>query len=384
MTRTPLLLSALCLSAVLSIRTSAQVIQSGTTVTIQQGTSLATNSLLNIGENAQLLNNGTVLLAGDIENNGNRQLSGNFIMNGKSDQLIGGADSFSFTRLTINTSKSVNVNSRVAIIQNLELEKGVINTSNIYPMVFTPSAQNPKETRDAYINGTAIMEYRPVGTSALNFLGAEISSGGDMGNVQVVRVTGNDGVIPIGQNNSIASKWTINSSEAKTEGHDVSFSWLPVFDNNNDPTTLGLFGNLLVDQDKYIKLSPQNRFNIPVSVNAVTEMRTCTRMELDYINRTFTVATGEALTTVTETAKITTYPNPATDHINLLLENYEEWATNVQIPLTDAYGKVISQKIYPLNGNLITIDNLGILSPGIYRLYVSRGQLVQVVNFVKN
>lgn len=363
--------------------TYSQDIQPGTTLTIQQGTTFSTAGDLAIGTNANLVNEGTIRLVGDLVNNGNRDLNGTFVLNGKSDQYLSGTDSFSFHNLELSTAHAVTLESRVAITGRLTFSRGVLHCSDEHPVVFTHAAQNPVESLDGYINGTAIMQERSVGTNTIDFLGARINAGSDLGDVSIIRTTGDSAITPIGNDSSIASKWLIASSVKTAGNRDVSFSWLPVFDNKKDLESLELFATHIHNKERYVRLTNHDRYKSPVSVTLTTEMRICTREELDYLNRTFTLSTGGALTSVDEQNKITTFPNPATDHINLLLENYEDWATNVRVVLTDAYGKVISEKVYPLNGNIITITDIAKLNAGVYRLNVSRGQRVQVVNFVK-
>lgn len=361
----------------------AQTIQSGTTLTVQQGTTFSTAGNLAIDANANLVNDGTIRLAGDLVNNGNRDLGGSFIFNGKTDQDISGSDSFSFNDLELNTAHTVTLASRVAISNDLKLTRGVLRSDGEHPIVFVHAARNPVESLDGYIDGTAIMHERAVGTAAIDFLGTRINPGSDIGNITITRTTGDEAITTIGSDSSIASKWVVTSSVKTAGDRDVTFSWLPMFDNKKDLETLELFGTHVHNKDRFVRLTNKDKQPTSVSVSLTTEMRMCTREELDYLNRTFTLSAANALTSVEEQNKITTFPNPATDHINLLLENFEAWATNVRIVLTDAYGKVISEKVYPLNGNIITITEIAGLHPGVYRLNVSRGQRVQVVNFVK-
>ena len=362
----------------------AQSLEAGTTLTIEPGTTLTTNRTLEINQGSKLLNNGNIYLGGDLINNGDKELSGRFYMEGKSDQQIDGADSFSFKYLHLNTANKVSANSKIAIVDELVLERGVLQTSETHPVVFLPTAQSPAETKDGYVEGTAIMNERAVGTGSLNFMGVGISAGTDLGNVGIVRTTGEEAILKIGTDNSIASNWVINTSVEDAKGHDISLSWVPAFDNNHNPDNVSLFANTSFDKERFVKLNDFNRVAQPTVVNMVTELRTCTKEELDFINRTFTLAEGIALTTVSEKNKITTFPNPATDYINVLLENYETWATNVQVKVTDAYGKEISQVVYIIDGSLIKISNLGSLAPGLYRMFIAHGQNAQVVNFVKN
>jgi len=266
--------------------TYSQNIQPGTTLTVQQGTTFSTAGDLTVGANANLVNEGIIRQAGDLVNNGNRDLSGTFVLNGKSDQYLSGTDSFSLHNLELSTAHAVTLNSRVAITGRLTLTRGILRSSDEYPVVFTHTALNPVESLDGYINGTAIMLERAIGTGPVDFLGARINAGSDLGNVSITRTTGDDAITPIGNDSSIASKWLISSSVETSGNRDVSFSWLPVFDNKKDPESLGLFATHIHNKERYIHLPSRGRYTPSVSVTLTTEMRTCTREELDYLSRT--------------------------------------------------------------------------------------------------
>jgi len=115
----------------------------------------------------------------------------------------------------------------------------------------------------------------------------------------------------------------------------------------------------------------------------MSDRRFYMRKGLDYMNRTLTLAVKHAQSKTLPEVKITTFPNPATDHINILVENLEDWANAGVFRITDAYGKLMTSKVYILNGNMITINDIGSFPSGVYRLVFSRGQLVKVVNFIK-
>lgn len=372
------------LCTIVCINVHAQTIQSGTTLTLQPGTSITTNQDLIVEENATLENEGTVFTSADFTNRGNNYISGRLVFNGNEDQFIDGKDSFSIETLSLNTRRSVSLNSAVTITDKLDMQRGLLYTTAGHPVMFGHAAQNPIETDDSYIYGTAISPLATPGSAAWSFLGADISEGADPGEIKITRVTGDDAIIQIGDNQSIAVKWDINTSVPKAAGHDITFNWLPAFDNSLTPFDLELYANTDLDNEKFMRISNGDRFGKSPSVDYTTRMRSCTREELDYINRTFTMSTATALTSVVEENKITAFPNPVTTQINLLLENFDTWATTVEIRITDVYGKEISSKLYPLNGNLITVNDLGVLAPGIYRLNVIHGQVVQVINFLKN
>jgi len=76
---------------------------------------------------------------------------------------------------------------------------------------------------------------RNINTGSIYFLNCNISSGTDnLGNVTITRYTGNQGIITIGSNQSIKSKWDIMTDSQPSSGRNITYEWLPVFDNNHN------------------------------------------------------------------------------------------------------------------------------------------------------
>lgn len=369
----------------LSFAANAQtVIQPETNVSLANGTLVKNTEDIVISNNATLDNNGKILFEKNLSNYGSPQLNGEFIASGTQDQTITGTDSFSLETLTVNSRYNTYVASRLGISKNLDLQRGIIHSTAAGPLVFSSGANNPKESITSYINGTAIMSQRNINTDIISYLGCTVKKDGSsgLGNFEITRTTGDEGIIGIGDNSSIAAKWTIKASPDVTNDYDLTLTWLSPFDNSAMLQDLLLFGTSSIDSSRFVLLD--QRTSHPTQINPATEQRSYRRIGLDRVgNRTFTLTNGNSLVNSIPDVHITSYPNPATDHINLAFENFEPWAQCVDIKVTDAYGKVYAEKIANLDGNVVTINDLGSLPTGVYRLFISRGQLTKVVNFFK-
>lgn len=375
----PLLFTATSLIA------KAQItINTGTDLTILNGTTVTSLQDVSIEPNASLTNNGTLAFHQNLNNFGTKSLAGTILAKGNQVQSIGGADSFAVSTLQLNNDAGLHLESKVAVNDALFLEKGVLYTSAAHPVYFTGKAANPNETTNGYIEGTAILNTRDIQGAYFGFLGCDVitTKGDAIGTFGVKRVTGANAITQIGDETSIAAKWDLDNNKPTTDAsYDVTFSWLPVFDNGKDIQSLGLYGTTYWEKDKFVSLDERSKNSL--SVNGMSDMRFYMRNGLDYFNRTLTLSGKHAQSKTLPEVKITTFPNPATDHINILVENLEDWATAGVVRITDAYGKLMNSKVYMLNGNMITINDIGSFPSGVYRLVLSRGQLVKVVNFVK-
>lgn len=361
----------------------AQEVSDGTVLQVMSGTHLETTRDVLINSGGELRNEGMVTFKSNLYNSGPRLIGGDVVAAGSSEQTIGGSDSIAFNHLMLNNKAGVVLASKTAITNMLTLEQGVLRTSDEDPVAFTATANTPTEHAFSYIYGTTLMDPRPVGTGSLDFIGVAINEGTDLGNVSITRHTGDNAIMTIGDGSSIASHWDINSTSENTEGHNVSFTWVDAFDNNLDIEDLSLYGNIYFDEDRYIKLDNVFPDKMALTVSLTKGTRTYRRAGLDYLNREYTLADRLAQAGTIELTKITAFPNPVSDRINLLLENYELFHPFVKISIADATGKIMYTSVYPINGNIITLDNLGGLPTGVYRLFLQRGQKVQAVNFNK-
>ncbi len=376
-----ILTGVLCFCAVGTLQ--AQVLQSGTLVDVKSGTSIVTSEGIDINTGAELRNEGSITFAKDLNNNGVAFIGGDMIAAGRVQQTIGGLDSLSFNNLTVNNKAGVTLGSKSSITNRLTMEEGIFTTSELTPVILKPTAENFAEHRSSYISGTSIMEPRNIGTNALDYMGVAISAGDDLGNVTVVRRTGNNAVMQIGNSETIEANWDIETSTENPAGHDLALSWVDPLNNNLDIPRMSLYGNVYFDEARYVKLDAKVLTIEPISQKLTTGLVTYSRTNLDYINRRYTVSDFIAQQDEMPIARITTWPNPVTDRIHVLLENYEVFATAVKIAITDETGKIYHTEVHPLNGNIIILDNLGWLPNGLYRLIISRGLRYQVSNFVK-
>lgn len=360
-------------------------VQDGTNLTVLPGTTVNVDGNLSIAASGHIDNFGAIRFNNDLINLGNQMLDGDLVAMGDKSQFIQGRDSFSLNTLQVNNPLGVQLLSKVSVINALEIDKGVLYTSNQYPVYFLSTAASPNETVDGYIDGTAVMLQRNISSSTFAFLGSKLSSesGNNLGKIGIRRTTGDEGIISIGEGTSIASNWQITAGDIDNKGSDIdlTLSWLPAFDNNKDIYKLGLYGTVSFDPGRFQSLDVKTSY--PTVLNAFTQRRSYERKGLDLVSRTFTLAGKNVQVSSIPPVNITTFPNPATDHINLLLENFESWADDVVVKVTDAYGKVFQEKVFILNGNLITIKDIGYFPTGIYRIFISRGQLTKVINFVK-
>lgn len=370
---------------VTSLATQAQItVKSGSGLTILTGTTVTSLQDVSIEPTATLTNNGTLAFHQNLTNFGTTPLTGTIIAEGNRAQSIGGADSFAISTLQLNNDAGLQLESKIGINDALLLDKGVLHTSAAHPVYFTGKAANPNETGNSYIEGTAILNTRNIQEAYFSFLGCDVitTKGDAIGTFGVNRTTGADAITQIGDETSIAAKWDIDNNKPTNDAsYDLTFSWLPVFDNGKDVQNLGLYGTTYWDNTKFASLDDRSKNSF--SINGMSDRRFYMRKGLDYMNRTLTLAGKHAQSKTLPEVKITTFPNPATDHINILVENLEDWANAGVFRITDAYGKLMTSKVYILNGNMITINDIGSLPSGVYRLVFSRGQLVKVVNFIK-
>lgn len=376
------IVSALLLSS-LAFYAHGQTIQSNTNFAVQNGTTVTTTQDIDIASGAALINSGNIEFKGNLNNSGERLIAGNLLANGSREQTIGGADSISFANLAVDNRAGVQLVSDVTMLSTLTLTRGVVTVGNDDVLYFGQDAASPVEQRDAYIHGKAVMNERPVGTEALSFLGVFISSGTDLGNVSLIRNTGSSAVQTIGTGSSIAGNWEIKTSEKNAEGHDVTFSWIDVYDNGLSPENMSLFGTLDFDEGRYVRLDNRVFGRSPMAYFATTGKRLYMRTQLDHIDREYTIANFLAQANTIEPNTITAFPNPATDHINLLLENYEPFKSHVLIRIGDATGRIFFKNTYPVNGNVIRIDDLAMLPQGVYRIFLNYGSTMEMVNFTK-
>lgn len=231
---------------------SQVVVTNGASVTILSGETV-TLSGINLQNNAggTIQHNGTLIMQGnasnrDIINHGNFDggNAGTIEMRGVNEQQIQGSSVINIYNFIIDNNGggvSLSNTGGLRVHNTISLTNGHLFTANNSPLYLTPTAANPVETNANHIRGTVVMEARNVGSGAFNFLMMQMPAGADVGNLTLIRRSGNGsttgrGFTPtkgqaiVGGNQSIAAHWQISTTNT-TGNRDVSWSWLPAWDN---------------------------------------------------------------------------------------------------------------------------------------------------------
>ncbi|MBS1493246.1 MAG: T9SS type A sorting domain-containing protein [Bacteroidetes bacterium] len=155
------------------------------------------------------------------------------VITGETITVAGG----SFNNITIDNS-AVTLGGNDTITGTMTLQNGgLISTTTNYTLFFTPTSTNPAEDAANRIIGTAIMQYRPVGTGALNFLSVGMLAGADdLGDVTIQRISGPDGTLGPGIN----CNWQIFRTN-NPSGRDFTLSFPSIYDNGRDMTHAAVF-----------------------------------------------------------------------------------------------------------------------------------------------
>ena len=261
----------------------------GTNLTVQPGTTLTVNDDFNLAAGATLVQRGTLVFKGSFVHNGTAQFpaGSRLLANGTARQQLSGTGLFSVPHFTVNNAAGVELLSTVSITDSLILTNGVLSSSAATPLRLTATAASPEETANGYIAGHAIMEARPVGTAAMTpFLGLSLSAGGDVGNLELTRITGPQGIVStVAPKTSIAAQWQLHSSVNPTAvGRSASFSWQPALDNNINMRAVDLYG--AGASGVYRKLNGDS-----VNISAGNP-RSFASGTLDTLNRTYTLSSS--------------------------------------------------------------------------------------------
>ncbi|GGM78223.1 hypothetical protein GCM10010967_07370 [Dyadobacter beijingensis] len=125
----------------------------------------------------------------------------------------------------------------------LHFTSGILNATNA-PIAFGTTASDiitgaKAETGTSYILGRAIMLSRAVNAAAINFLGATLPSGGDLGTLTIERITSNDPITPSFAAGAIKVLWNITPGNPGAVGRNgVRLSFLANFLNGQNSATL--------------------------------------------------------------------------------------------------------------------------------------------------
>jgi len=211
------------------------------TFTGSNGFAVNGNFTLGTGVTLNTTNTGTSIVKGNFTINGTLSIqSGNtFSFSGTSAQTISGTSDITFDNVTINNSNGVYLDTNI-IVDTLTLTSGILYTGTSSPynqnkITFKTTANNPVESLSSRIVGKAEMSARSVGTGGINFLNCNIASGSDnIGNVSILRKTGECGIVTHNGNQSIACQWLVTVTNQPTNGREVTYSWLSALDNGKN------------------------------------------------------------------------------------------------------------------------------------------------------
>jgi len=245
----------------IAAQSTVMVVTGGTTVTITTGATVTLSGMdLQNNANATINHSGTIIMAGDatgrdLINNGTFNGSaGTIQMTGTTEQQVQGTSVVNIGTFTVNNAGhgvSVTNTGALRIHSTLNLTDGRLFTANASPVRFTTTANNPTETDDNHIFGTAIMEQRPIGAAAFpTFLLFSMAAGADIGNVTLTRRSGNGTATPRGFTpttgivnpigfQSIAAHWEVDNS--LPGNRTATLSWFPAWDNGKNLSQMQLW-----------------------------------------------------------------------------------------------------------------------------------------------
>jgi hypothetical protein len=186
----------------------------------------------NSGSNITLANSGTIYIAGTFSPGSTSfgTITGSTIQyNGISAQT---QNAFTFNNITLNNNTGLTLTGDCTINGALNLSVGILHTSDNV-LYFGTSATHTAESDANYIEGIAYMFSRTVGTGTINFLNCNIQGNAEIGDVSMSRRTGSEGIVTVGSNSSIASRWNITTSVTFSGTRNVTYTWPSVLDNNN-------------------------------------------------------------------------------------------------------------------------------------------------------
>lgn len=136
--------------------------------------------------------------------------------------------------LSMTSSQGITLGGNMTVNGTLSFGSSAASiTTGSYTLSLSQSASLTGELAGRYVIGN-LATTRNVGTSSSDFggMGVTINAGADnIGNVSITRVSGPNGIVTAGGNQSIARKWTISSDNPPTNGRELTLSWLSPDDN---------------------------------------------------------------------------------------------------------------------------------------------------------
>lgn len=222
---------------------SAQSIQNkGAKIVVKQNTHLRTGTFNNTELTSKLNLSGQLSLTKNLINYGDilGQTNSKVLFYGNIPQEVLGTQIPLLSILEINnTANNLILRNGIRIKNNLLLTNGNLFSED-EPVFFTPTSLNPIENNANRIIGTAIMEDRTFGTTAIPlFLDFSANTGTDIGNLKLTRKTVTQGIVDVNGNQSIASLWRTESS--LDIDRMLNFSWLSALDNGSNLSQMQLW-----------------------------------------------------------------------------------------------------------------------------------------------
>lgn len=239
------------------------VVTNNTAFNVSNNTNVHISGLnLQVNTGATVNHSGVIIMAGnatgrDIINNGTfNGANGTIQMTGTTEQQVQGSSVVNIGNFTVNNDGhgvSVTNTGGLRIHNTLNLTNGKLFTTDSSPVYFTPTASNPTENATNHIRGTAIMEARNIGTSALGpFLMFSMEAGGNVGSLTLTRRSGDDTatsrgfvptqgfVNPIGPE-SIDVHWIVDITNTALGTRNATFSWISDWDNGKNLAQMQLW-----------------------------------------------------------------------------------------------------------------------------------------------
>lgn len=331
------------------------------------GTELSTAGL-SVNNTSEVNVSGKLKLTdGTLSNHGSLDIPGTLALesSGIDGVSIDGSSPFVAGTVLVNTPSGVNISNRVTIHDSIQFQHGIVTVDTSTPLHFGLSAASPGEYSGSYIVGRAIMDFRQVGSGSVPaFLGCGISNGSDLGMVSIIRTSGPEGIITEGNSTSIATNWEVHTTNnPSAPDRNVTFYWLPEFDNGKDISKIDLYGSAL-GTDNYEKLN-NSSMAVPNS-----NVRVFTQKRVERFNQVFTLSDNLHILREPPIGQkiLSIFPNPFLDKLTINLENARNYPVVARI--VNSVGQAVYQSTaQPLN-NTIVLNDLGYLPQGNYWLHL--------------
>jgi hypothetical protein len=143
---------------------NAQLVNNGATVEINAGAQLLVKGNLTNGTGSNLVNNGTIMLSGNLVNNQvmTAPNAGMLSFEGSSLQVVSGSADYYANNILINNAAGITLSTRLKVAGECNFTSGVINATNaLYPVLvtFTGSVSSVNAPTDiSHVSGYVVKE----------------------------------------------------------------------------------------------------------------------------------------------------------------------------------------------------------------------------------